>query len=355
MSADPATGALDDFDGLVDWPRFEAWLATQDAPGSGPVTGASKLAGGISNAVILIERGAARFVLRRPGKHLRPKSNETIQREVRVLRALAGTDVPHPRPYAACDDASVIGASFYLMEALEGFAPNGPLLGRYGEDPAWRYAMGQGLVRAAAALAAADVGAVGLSDLGKPDQWHERQVDRWRSQLESYAATPGYDPKALPNVDVVGRWLSDNLPADRRIGLIHGDLQFPNLMFSLREPQVSGIIDWELATLGDPLLDLAWILTSWREAGDPEGNPPMVTPWDSFPPRAELVSQYGQLTGRDTSAMPWFFALACYKLACLLEGTYAASKAGKAPAQIGETVHAYATWLMAKAMQIIAG
>ena len=356
MAGAAVASALDDFGGLVDWGRLEAWIAARDdVPGAGPVTGAKKLAGGLANVVILVERGPESFVLRRPPKHLRPNSNETMRREAKVLKALAKTDVPHPRFHALCEDPEVIGACFYLMAPLEGFATTGQLPGAYGENPAWRRVMGEELARAAAALAGVDAGAVGLADLGMPDDWHARQVTRWRSQLEGHAATPGYDPGDLPHVDEVGRWLTDNLPADRRIGLIHGDLQFPNVMFSLKAPKVSGVVDWELASLGDPLLDLGWILSSWWEEGDPEGKTPMVTPWDGFPSRAELVALYGQLTGRDMSLMPWFFTLACYKLACLLEGTYAASKAGKVPAQAGEQVHGYASWLMGKARQIIAG
>ncbi len=354
MSAGAGQVAFDDFGGLIDWSQLNAWIASHDVPGSGPVTGVQKLAGGLQNNIFLIDRGGQSFVLRRPPKHLRPNSNETMVREARVLKALAGSAVPHPRFYALCDDASVIGACFYLMEPLEGFAPMGRLKGDYGTDPAWRRAMGEELVKAAAALGAVDPKAVGLEDFGKAEDWHSRQVSRWRSQLEGYRETPGYDPAALPHVDAVGRWLSDNLPSDRRIGVIHGDFQFPNVMFALAAPRISGVVDWELATLGDPLLDLGWVLSSWWEEGDPEGKQPMVRPWEGFLPRAELVRLYGELSGRDMSAMSWFSALACYKLACLLDGTYARSKAGQVPAEVGEQVHAYAVWLMAKAMQIIA-
>src|SRR3546814_1302136 len=103
-------------------------------------------------------------------------------------------------------------------------------------------------------------------------------------------------------------WLNDELPDNRRIGIVHGDLQFPNVMFSLQAPRISGVVDWELASLGDPLLDLGWILSSWSEAGDPDGKNPMVRPWDGFLTRAELVRLYGELSGRDMSAMPWYFA-----------------------------------------------
>lgn len=353
MSDEAQATALDDFGGLLDWPKLNAWIVEQDIPGSGPLTGVRIITGGLANNVFLVERGPETFILRRPPKHLRPNSNATMLREARVLRALDGTDVPHPHFYAACDDLEVIGACFYLMEPLEGMAPLGKLKGQYGTDPDWRRAMGEEKVRAAALLGSVDYKAVGLEDFGKPDNWHERQVSRWRSQLEGYGETPGYNPADLPHVEEVCRWLSDNLPTDRRIGIMHGDFQFPNLMFSLEAPRVSGIIDWELATLGDPMIDLGWILTSWLEDGDPPGKKPMVEPWDGFPSRAELIRLYGEYSGRDMSAAPWFFALACFKLAVLLEGTCARSKAGKVPADVGEQVHGYCIWLMAKAMQII--
>lgn len=354
MSSSEGQSALSDFDGLFDWQKLDAWICSRDLPGSGPITAARKLAGGLQNNVFLIERGGESLVLRRPSKHLRKGSNETMLREARVLAALAGSAVPHPKFYAVCDDPAVIGACFYVMELLEGFAPSQQLPGRYAEDPAWRRAMGEELVRAAVALGAVDPQAVGLGDLGKPAGWHERQVDRWRSQLDGYRSMPNYDG-ALPHVDEVGRWLTDNLPRDRRIGIVHGDLQFANVMFSLAAPRISGVVDWELTSLGDPMLDLGWILTSWWEEGDPDGKKPLVRPWQDFLSRADLVTLYGQSSGRDMSVTPWFFTLGCYKLACLLEGTYARSRQGQIPANVGDSVHAYALWLMSKARQIIAG
>ncbi len=354
MSEDAGSVALEDFGGLIDWPKLNAWIAARDLPGSGPVTGVRKLTGGLQNDVFLIERRHEAIVLRRPSRHLRPGSDETMLREARVLKALAASSVPHPQLYAVCDDPCVIGACFYLMAPLEGFAPSQQLPGRYADDPAWRRAMGEELVRAAAALGGVDTQAVGLGDLGKPQGWHERQVDRWRSQLDGYRSMPEYDA-ALPHVDEVGRWLTDNLPRERRIGIVHGDFQFANVMFSRQAPRVAGVVDWELTSLGDPLLDLGWILTSWWEEGDPEGKKPLVQPWRDFLSRADLVALYGRISGRDTSAVPWFFTLGCYKLACLLEGTYARSRQGQIPAHVGQSVHAYALWLMSKARQIIAG
>ncbi len=345
--------ALDDFGGLLDWPRLNAWIQAHDVPGSGPVTAVKKLKGGVQNNVFLLQRDNAAFVLRRPSKHVRPGSNETMLREARVLKALAGSAIPHPEVFAACDDPAVIGACFYLMTPLEGFAPSQQLPGNYATDPTWRSAMGEELVRAAAALGAVDHKAVGLADLGKPEGWHERQIERWRSQLDGYRGMPNYDG-ALPYVDAIAQWLAANLPGEKRIGIVHGDFQFANVMFSRQAPRISGVVDWELTSLGDPLLDLGWILTSWSEAGDPDGKRPLVQPWESFLSRADLVRLYGDVSGRDMSAMPWFFALACYKLACLLEGTYARSKQGQIPESVGQSVHAYALWLMHKARQIIA-
>jgi aminoglycoside phosphotransferase (APT) family kinase protein len=346
---------LDSFDGALDWTRLHGWIAQSEAPGSGPVTAVEKLRGGLQNAVFKIERGDQTMILRRPPMKIRDGHNATMLREARILTALRGSDVPHPEVYAVCDDDSVTGASFYLMEALEGFAKSGDLPAPYSTEPKWRRAMGEELVKAAVALGAFNYEAAGLGDLGKPDNWHVRQVERWRSQLEGYAATPGYNPADLPFVEEVGRWLSDNVPQNQRIGIVHGDFQFPNIMFSGKAPKISGVLDWELASLGDPLLDLGWILSSWSEEGDPEGKSPMVKPWDGFLTRKELVDLYGSYSRRNMAEMPWFFALACYKLAVLLEGTTAAWKAGKVPENVGQSVHGYATWLMTKARQIIAG
>ncbi len=320
----------------------------------GEVTAARKLAGGLQNNVFLLERGGESLVLRRPSKHLRTHSNETMLREARILAALTGSAVPHPTLYAVCEDPAVIGACFYLMSPLEGFAPSGQLPGCYATEATWRRGMGEEMVRAAAALAAVDPAAVGLQDLGKPDDWHERQVGRWRSQLEGYRSLPNYDGGGLPHVEEVGRWLADHVPKDRRIGLIHGDLQFANVLFSLQSPRISGVVDWELATLGDPLLDLGWVLGSWWEAGDPDGKRPLVAPWEDFMSRAELAGLYGELTGRNLGELPWYFALACYKLACLLEGTYARSRTGQMPAHVADQIRAYAIWQMRKASQITA-
>jgi aminoglycoside phosphotransferase (APT) family kinase protein len=348
---------LDDFDGLLNVPNLQAWIEGEAGiPGEGPITHIEKLTGGSQNNLFLMTRGAEKFVLRRPPKHIRKGSNETMLREARVTRALAGTDVPHAAFYGVCADETVIGAAFYVMQPLDGFSPisRDPLPGRYATDPAWRRSMGAEFVRCAAALSKVDHKAVGLADFGKPDNWHARQVDRWRSQLEGYRELPGYEGSSLPYVDEVGEWLRRNVPTNGQIGIIHGDFQWPNVMFAHDRPQIVGLIDWELSTLGDPVLDLGWVLTSWSEAGDPPDRSPTPWDWNGMMSRAELIRLYGELTGRDMSDMPWYFTLACYKLGCILEGSYARSKAGQASADIGERLHRVATWLFKKGRQVMA-
>ncbi len=349
---------LHDFGGLLNLPNLQAWIDANDIPGSGPITAIRQLQGGSQNNLFMIDRKGATVVLRRPPTHPRKNSNDIMIRESRVLKALAGSDVPHPTLYGACADTSVIGVCFYVMAPLDGFSPatRDPLPGQYGSDPSWRRAMGAEFVRCAAALSKVDYKAAGLGDFGKPDNWHSRQVSRWRSQLDGYSEMDGYEGSSLPHVDEVGEWLTRHTPAQGRMGIIHGDYQWPNVMFAHDRPEIIGLIDFELSALGDPILDLGWVLQSWREDGDPPGRPPTAWDWSAgsgFMTRDELVKLYGELAGRDMTDMPWYFVLACYKLGCILEGTYARSKAGQAPVETGERLHTVSVWLFRKAKQII--
>jgi len=334
----------------VDLTRLERWMASEDLPGDGPVTGMARLQGGSQNNIFLLQRGDAQMVLRRPPLHLRKNSNDTMLREARVLGALAGSDVPHPTFYASCDDLDVMGVCFYLMAPIDGFTPPGEP--EYADDPEWPRHLGEEMAEAAAKLGAVDPDAVGLADFGRPDHWLERQVSRWRGQLEGYAELDGYSGSELPHVERVGRWLEDHRPAECRIGILHGDYQFANVMFAPAEPKLAAIVDWELSTLGDPLLDLAWMLTAWHEPDDPPGHGGGGGPfWDRMPSRQQVIDHYAAVSGRSVDAMPWFFVLACYKLGIILEGTYARALSGQAPMEMGEMLHAYATWLFEKGAQ----
>jgi aminoglycoside phosphotransferase (APT) family kinase protein len=337
-------------EGLVDLARLEEWMAGENLPGDGPVTGAARLQGGSQNNIFLLQRGDAQMVLRRPPLHLRKNSNETMLREARVLAALTGSDVPHPAFYASCDDLDVMGVCFYLMAPIDGFTPPGEPA--YADAAEWPRRLGEEMAEAVAKLGAVDHVSVGLADFGRPDRWLERQVDRWRSQLEGYAELDGYSGSELPHVDRVGRWLDDHRPTECRIGILHGDYQFANVMFAPDEPRLAAVVDWELSTLGDPLLDLAWMLTAWHEPDDPPGHGGGGGPfWDRMPGRQQVIDHYAAVSGRSVDAVPWFFVLACYKLGIILEGTYARALSGQAPMEMGEMLHEYATWLFEKGAQ----
>lgn len=344
---------LHDFEGLLNWDHLHSWVAANDLPGHGPVIAVEQLTGGSQNNIFKMTRtdGEA-FVLRRPPLHLRKNSNNTMLREARVLGALRGSDVPHPEFYAVCDDLDVIGTCFYTMAVVDGFVPMGTLPDRWAQDD-FRHELGFAMVDAAAKLGAVDHEAVGLADFGKSEDWLGRQVSRWRSQLDGYSELDGYDGSRIENVDRVGDWLDANKPATCRIGIIHGDYQFANVMMRHSEPKVAAIVDWELSTLGDPLLDLGWLLAAWNEDGDPPGRLGQFSPWESMPTRADLIARYGELSGRDMSVMPWYFVLACYKLGILLEGTHARACAGQAPKEMGDIMHSITVWLFAKANQSI--
>jgi aminoglycoside phosphotransferase (APT) family kinase protein len=347
-----AAPRLDDFGGLLDWDRLQPWIAGHDLPGSGPVRAVSRLTGGSQNNIFRLERDGAAMVLRRPPRHPRAGSDATILREARVLQALSGSAVPHARLYGVCDDSSVIGSCFYLMAVIDGFTPRGPLPGRYAADPAWRRALAFEIVDAAAELGRIRPADIGLDGLGRLDGWLERQAPRWLSQLEGYQGYPAYAGRTLPHAAEVAAWLELHRPAGCVAGIIHGDLQFANVMFGHDRPRLLALIDWELSTLGDPLLDLGWILTSWSEPGDPAGHEPYIQPADGLPSRRELIERYLVATGRDPGLVPWFFVLACYKLGIIVEGTYARALSGQAPMDTGRRLHGQALWLLEKAIQL---
>jgi aminoglycoside phosphotransferase (APT) family kinase protein len=349
------SAALDDFDGLLNWGRLQSWIDAHDVPGLGPVTAVSPLATGTQNNIFRLQRGDAVLILRRPPRHLRANSNRMMLREARVLRALADTPVPHPSVYAVCSDEAVIGANFYLMEPIDGFTPYGALPGPYDAEPRWRTEMGFQIVNAASTLAGIRPDDVDLGDFGNPHGWVERQVTRWRSELDSYRHTSGSARLNLLVVDRVQRWLEQHQPTGYHIGIIHGDLQFTNVMFHRDRPELVALVDWELSTLGDPLLDLGSILASWHESLDPPGHKPDVEPFDGFPARRELVDCYLTKVDRDPAHVVWYFVLACCKLGIILEGTWARAQAGQAATEVGERLHRRAKWLFQKAEQLTLG
>jgi aminoglycoside phosphotransferase (APT) family kinase protein len=336
----------------VDQNRLSAWMDTQGL-GAGPIENAALLGGGTQNILLRFERGGRRYVLRRPPLHKRANSDETMRREARVLGALRASAVPHPHLIAACPSEDVLGASFYLMEPIEGFNPTTGLPEPHRSNPAIRRAMGLEMVDAIATLGNVDYRAVGLDGFGRPEGYLERQVERWRTQLESYSVLANYPGPEVPGVEKVAAWLDRNRPRAFAPGIIHGDFHLANVLFRYDGPQLAALVDWELSTIGDPLLDLGWLLATWADETGSSPGVVAVAPWSGFPTRKELVARYGERSSRDLARVVWYEVLACYKLGIILEGTHARACAGKAPMTTGDMLHAATVALFDRALSLI--
>ena len=332
----------------IDWEAVAAWMDAEGLP-AGPIEGISALPGGSQNVLARFTRGGRAFVLRRGPVHLRPTSNDAMRREMRVLRALAGSDVPHPEVLASCPDGAPLGgAAFYLMTAVDGFNPGVQLPDLHAGDAGVRHAMGLSAVDAIAALGAVDHVAAGLGDLGRPEGFLERQVPRWLGELDSYTKHEGWPGPQIPHLDEVASWLEANRPASFRPGLLHGDYHLSNLLFRFAGPEVAAVVDWEMCTVGDPLLDLGWLLATWPGEGalGPGG---LLAAAGGLPTKAELVARYGERSDRDLTAIGWYEVLACFRLGIILEGTHARACAGKAAKETGDALHALTLELFRRA------
>ena len=337
---------------VVDMDRLTTWM-DENGIGSGPVTDVVELAGGTQNILIRFSRGGQDLVFRRPPLHKRKNSDETMRREAVVLAGLANSDVPHPRLIASCDDHDVLGCQFFIMEAITGFTATSEVPDDLVSSLDHQHALGLSMIDALAALGRVDPETAGVSSLGRADGWLERQVAKWRKQLDSYGELDGWPGSAaLPDIDKLGAWLQSNVPGDWQPGLIHGDFHFGNVMFRLDTPEVAAIIDWELATIGDPLLDLGHLLATWPNETE-RRTVGLAKSLPGLPSRGELIAQYSQGSSRDLSNVDWYQALACYRLGILLEGTYARSCAGKAAADLGERLHRTAESLIEQGLSIV--
>jgi aminoglycoside phosphotransferase (APT) family kinase protein len=349
---------------LVDFDVLADWMDAQGLP-SGPFEQVRVLAGGTQNVLVRLARGGERYVLRRGPQHLRPKSNDVMRREMQVLAALAGSDVPHPRFIAGCQDETLMGgAVFYLMEPIDGFNATVELPEPHASDPSIRHEMGLQAAEAVARLGAVDHVAVGLGDFGRPDGFLERQVSRWQNELASYSELDGYDGPAIPGLDEVAEWLDARRPTAWRPGILHGDYHLANVMYSPTGPQLVAIVDWEMSTIGDPLLDLGWLLATWPDADAPGIGAVAGFVAGTFgsasglPSQDELLKRYAEVAPsppRDLSSIAWYIVLACFKLGIVLEGTHARACAGKAPKATGDLLHTITLGLFARAHSVIAG
>ena len=326
------------------------WMSQQGL-GAGPLEDVAKISGGTQNIMLRFTRSGRPYVLRRGPAHLRPRSNVVIMRETEVLAALAGTDVPHPHLIASCADTDVLGdAVFYLMEPVDGFNAGEGLPPLHSGDPAVRFEMGLSMADALAKLGAVDYVAVGLSDFGKPNGFLERQVPRWLSELESYREFENYPGPDIPGVDDVASWLDEGRPTAWTPGIMHGDYHAANVMFSRTSPEVVAIVDWEMCTIGDPLLDLGWLLATWGQSPAFGGT---LFEKGGLAGTDDLVQRYARNTNRDLSHITWYTVLACFKLGIVLEGTQARASAGKAPKEVGELLHEATVRLFEQALTLM--
>ena len=314
--------------------RLAPWLDVQIPQlGNGPLV-VEQMHGGTSNVILTLNRGGETMVLRRPPAVPPPGSAKGIMREARVLTALAGTAVPHPHCFGSCADPAVIGAPFYVMERVPGWAAelrDEKITNRAPFDTApseygVAYAMVDGLI----ALANVDYKAVGLEDFGRAEGFLERQVDRWEGQLNSYPRLYGYAGREIAGFAYARDWLRANIPDDFRAGIIHGDVGTPNALFAFDRPcRLTALIDWELSTIGDPLIDLAWFTNKLRDEDRPtEVDPGALYNIANFPTRQELARYYAAGTGRDLANFDYYCVLALYKGGCILEYKVAQSAAG---------------------------
>ena len=296
--------------------NVEAFLDEHEL-GSGPVRASRIGQGGGSNFSFLLERGEDRYVLRRPPRPPLPPSAHDMVREARLQLALAPQGIRLPTIRAVCEDESVIGVAFYVMDFLEGHVVTDTLPPGFETEGA-RRALGLDLVDALVEIHAADVGADGVAEFVRPGSYLERQVTRF-TQLWEINRT-----RDLPDVEAVGAWLAEALPEPLPLAVVHGDYRLGNAMVAPGEPRISAVLDWEMGAVGDPRADVGYLLATYTEPGgevSPLGASP-VTATPGFPTKQELVDHYRARSGRDVEPLAWFQALALWKAAVFCEAIY---------------------------------
>jgi aminoglycoside phosphotransferase (APT) family kinase protein len=285
--------------------------------GHGPVR-VTRIGEGASNLTYVLERDGTRVVLRRPPPPPLPPSAHDVVREARIQLGLAPTGVRVPKVLAVCEDDSILGVPFYLMEELDGTVLSGDELPPALDTPQERRRVGEELLDGLVQLHAVDWEAVGLT-IGKPTGYLERQLRRWTGLWEVNAT------REIQACAEVGEQLRTTMPESPPATVVHGDYRLGNVIIGNQAPaQLVGILDWEMATIGDPLADLGYLIVSWSEPGA-QPHPLLlttVTEQPGFPTRADLIERYAEKTGRDTDALDWYQAFALWKAAVFCEAIY---------------------------------
>ena len=303
--------------------RLAAFLRDRVGSFSGAVA-VEQFAGGQSNPTYLVSAGGQRYVLRRkpPGTLL--PSAHAVDREYRIMRALAGSDVPVPKVFALCDDPAVIGTEFFLMEYVPGRVFWDATLP--GVEPAERKALYGEMNRVIAALHDVDHAAVGLADYGRPGEYLKRQIARWTRQYRAAETEP------MPAMERLIEWLPEHVPASDETTIVHGDFRIDNVIFHPTEPRILAVLDWELSTLGHPLADFAYHVMAWRVTADEfRGIRGVDLTQLGIPDEASYVAAYCARTGRGSIAdWDYYLAFNMFRMAAILQGILARAIQGNA-------------------------
>jgi aminoglycoside phosphotransferase (APT) family kinase protein len=305
---------------VIDVDRLAAWMDGVGLAGKGEQIDARYVSGGSQNEIYEIRRGELHGAVRIPPPTAPANRDEGILREWRIIEALDGTDVPCTPALGVCPDTSVLGRAFYIMGFVEGWSP----MSTDGWPPPFdsdlqaRQGLAYQLAEGIALLGNVDWKARGLHDLGRPDGFHERQVDRWTAFLERIKG------RELPGFDVAAAWLRAHRPIDYLPGLMHGDYQFANVMFEHGAPaRLAAIVDWEMGTVGDPKLDLGWVVHGWPEDTNAPGASSLgYADLYGMPSRAKIIERYAEASGRQVDDLDYYLVLAKWKLGVVLEQGY---------------------------------
>jgi aminoglycoside phosphotransferase (APT) family kinase protein len=305
---------------------LRAWLlANVDGVPDVPIE-LELISGGASNVTMAVTMGERELVVRRPPvTAFLPTAND-MAREFRFYTALSDTPVPTPEAYAFCDDPSVLGTPFYVMERLHGVVPHEPLL-LEGLTPAGGRTICERFVEVLAAIHAVDLQAVGLADIGKPTGYLERQVRRW---TEQWRLTKEADPLAVDAaIDELATILGEHLPASPPTTIVHGDYRLGNVMLdAATRTDVVGVFDWEMATIGDPLADLGYTLLYWGATDRPVFHPSQhIADREGFLTGDELAARYAEVSGRTVEHITFYVVLAAFKLSIIGAGNVARMRA----------------------------
>jgi aminoglycoside phosphotransferase (APT) family kinase protein len=313
-------------DEQLDEQAIQAYLRAHMPEASEPLV-VQQFGGGHANLTYLLRMGTREWVLRRPPLGPTLPTAHDMKREFRVLSALADTGVAVPRPLLWCEDVSVLGVPFYLMERRHGFVIRDDFPPEMGNDLHKRQQVSAATVDALAALHAVDWQAAGLQTFGRPSGYLERQLRRWPEQWVR-AKT-----REVPALDRVIAWLQQHRPESPPATIVHGDYKLDNLLFDAADAsRVVAILDWEMATLGDPLADLGWLLSYWPQPDDSAERLAgwrVVTVEPGFMSRREIVARYEERTRRYARAIDFYEIFGLYKNAVIIEGIYARFVAGQ--------------------------